>query len=89
MFFYVNGHVPLCCWDTDERSFLGDASTQNVMDIWSGKTIQAHRKILDAGRRDVLQLCSRCDAYKNFDFKKEGFLAPAPDGEISAWVNTL
>lgn len=83
MFFYVDGTVPLCCWDTMERSCMGDAKKESVMEIWKGQRMDAHRKLLDAGRRDVITLCSRCDAYMHYDFSKEGFTGPAPDNEIS------
>lgn len=68
MFFYVDGRATLCCWDAEERQIVGDVKKQSVMDIWNGDTMNHCRKLLDEGHRSEIHLCSRCDAYKNFDF---------------------
>ncbi|MCP4298154.1 MAG: radical SAM protein [Proteobacteria bacterium] len=70
MFFYVNGKATLCCWDSAERQIVGDVSKESVLDIWNGKIMDHCRHLLDEGRRSEIELCSRCDAYKNFDFEK-------------------
>ncbi len=68
MYFYVDGTVTLCCWDTTGRQIIGDVKTQNVLDIWNGETLSHCRHLLDQGQRDQLELCKRCDAYANVDF---------------------
>ena len=73
MFFYVDGRATLCCWDSKERQIVGDVSKEHVLDIWNGEVINHCRKLLDEGKRAEIHLCSRCDAFKNFDFNS--FLA--------------
>jgi uncharacterized Fe-S cluster-containing radical SAM superfamily enzyme len=76
MFIYVDGRVTLCCWDSAERAVVGDVKTQNTLDIWNGEVLKQYRKLLDAGARDQILLCSRCDAYKNYDFNAKKNDAP-------------
>jgi radical SAM protein with 4Fe4S-binding SPASM domain len=68
MFFIVDGRAVLCCWDFHERGVVGDIKEQSVEEIWLGGQNQEFRSILDTGQRDKIELCSRCDAYKNYDF---------------------
>jgi hypothetical protein len=46
------------------------------MEIWNGTVMRAMRDLLNRGRRDLIHLCSRCDAYQ--DVKFVGFDADAP-----------
>lgn len=89
MFFFVNGNAALCCWDAKERSRVGNVKNESVLDIWNGKLMSLHRKLLDAGRRDCIPLCSRCDAFSNYDFRKHGFEKPASDEDIKEWCEEL
>ena len=68
MFFYVDGRATLCCWDSKERQIVGDISTQSVMEIWDSEIMKKCRNLLDQGKRDDINLCSRCDAYENLSF---------------------
>lgn len=88
MFFYTDGTAPLCCWDSAGRGIVGDVKRESVLDIWNGPVMKAMRALLDRGRRDLIHLCSRCDAYAEVQFV--GFetpapppAAPAPKGEAS------
>jgi sulfatase maturation enzyme AslB (radical SAM superfamily) len=74
MFFYVNGKATLCCWDSHERGVIGDATHENVIDIWNGELNRRYRGLLAEGRRREILLCSNCEAYKGHYF--EGFPAP-------------
>jgi MoaA/NifB/PqqE/SkfB family radical SAM enzyme len=76
MFFYTDGSAPLCCWDSAGRGLVGDVKKESVLEIWNGPTMRAMRDLLNRGRRDLLHLCSRCDAYADVQFV--GFDAPAP-----------
>jgi radical SAM protein with 4Fe4S-binding SPASM domain len=69
MFFYANGNATLCCWDIHERAVVGNVHEQTVEEIWNSEVARHLRALLDDGRRDVIHLCSRCNAYKNYDFK--------------------
>ncbi len=68
MFFIVDGRAVLCCWDFQERGIIGDIKEQTIDEIWSGSVIQRYKQLLNEGKRDEIVLCSRCDAYKNYDF---------------------
>ncbi len=70
MFFYTNGQATLCCWDVHGKAVIGDVNEQTVQEIWEGYAAQCLRAILDDGRRDLIHLCSRCNAYREFDFGK-------------------
>jgi hypothetical protein len=70
MFFMVDGQAILCCWDAFGRSNLGNVKTQTVEEIWLGEINQRYRQLLNEGKRNEITLCSRCDAYKKYDFSK-------------------
>jgi len=70
MFFYTNGKATLCCWDVHEKAVIGDVNIQSVQEIWDGYAATCLRALLDDGRRDLIHLCSRCNAYGGFDFGK-------------------
>ncbi len=70
MFFYTNGKATICCWDVHEKAVIGDVTTQSVQEIWEGYAARCLRALLDDGRRDLIHLCSRCNAYQDFDFGK-------------------
>ena len=70
MFFYTNGNATICCWDVHERAVIGNVHEQTIEEIWQGYAARHLRALLDDGRRDLIHLCSRCNAYKGYDFSK-------------------
>ncbi len=70
MFFYTNGNATICCWDVHERAVIGNVNEMSVSEIWEGYAARCMRATLDDGRRDLLNLCSRCNAYQDYDFSK-------------------
>ena len=68
MFFMVDGQATICCWDAFGKSLIGDVKLNTVEEIWIGETNQQYREFLNKGEREKIVLCSRCDAYKKFDF---------------------
>jgi MoaA/NifB/PqqE/SkfB family radical SAM enzyme len=70
MFFYTNGNATICCWDVHERAVIGNVIEQSVEEIWESYAARCMRATLDDGRRDLLNLCSRCNAYQDYDFSK-------------------
>ena len=70
LFFYTNGLATMCCWDVHEKAVIGDVNRESVQEIWDGYAAGCLRAILDDGRRDLIHLCSRCNAYQEFDFGK-------------------
>jgi radical SAM protein with 4Fe4S-binding SPASM domain len=73
LFIYANGNATLCCWDVHERAVIGNVHEQTIEEIWTGQAAHYLRALLDDGRRDLIHLCCRCDAYKGYDFSR--FLA--------------
>lgn len=68
MYFMTNGNAVLCCWDAFGRGVVGNIKEQTVEEIWLSETNQKYRSWLNNGERDKILLCSRCDAFKNYDF---------------------
>jgi hypothetical protein len=68
MFFMSDGKAVLCCWDAFARGVIGDVTGQTVEEIWLGNPNQQYRQLLDKGERDKIHLCSRCDAFEQYDF---------------------
>lgn len=82
MFFYTDGTATLCCWDVHGRAIVGSVHEQPVLEIWRGHAVRHLRALLDDGRRDLIHLCSRCNAYAKFDFSR--FAAPAAGDALPA-----
>ena len=70
LFFYSNGNATICCWDVHERAVIGNVADQSVLEIWQSYAAQHLRGLLDDGRRDLIHLCSRCNAYTGYDFSR-------------------
>ncbi len=70
LFVYANGNVTMCCWDVHERAVIGNVMDQTIEEIWTGHVVNNLRTLLDDGRRDLITLCSRCNAYQGYDFSK-------------------
>jgi radical SAM protein with 4Fe4S-binding SPASM domain len=68
LFFYANGNATICCWDVHERAVVGNVHEQTVAEIWNSYAARHLRALLDDGRRDLIHLCSRCNAYQGYDF---------------------
>ena len=70
VFVYANGNVTICCWDVHERAVIGNVMEQTLEEIWTGYAANHLRALLDDGRRDLIHLCSRCNAYEDYDFSR-------------------
>jgi MoaA/NifB/PqqE/SkfB family radical SAM enzyme len=70
MFFYSNGNATICCWDVHERAVIGNVLENSVLEIWESYAASCLRAVLNDGRRDLVNLCSRCNAYKDYDFSR-------------------
>ena len=70
MFVYANGNVTICCWDVHEKAVIGNVHEQTMEEIWTGYAANHLRALLDDGRRDLIHLCSRCNAYQDYDFSR-------------------
>ena len=65
---YTDGNATVCCWDVHERAVIGNVLEQSVQEIWESYAANSIRAMLDDGRRDLITLCSRCNAYEDYDF---------------------
>ena len=70
IFFYSNGNATICCWDVHERAVIGNVLDQSVQEIWESYAARCLRATLNDGRRDLIHLCSRCNAYQGYDFSR-------------------
>ncbi len=70
LFFYANGNATICCWDVHERAVIGNVHEITVEEIWRSNAARHLRAMLDDGRRDLIHLCSHCNAYKGYDFDR-------------------
>ncbi len=59
---YWDGRVPLCCGDLNGRTVVGDATTQDLGQIWYGETLREARRLLAQGKRRAGRMCPECDA---------------------------
>jgi MoaA/NifB/PqqE/SkfB family radical SAM enzyme len=57
----VQGRAVLCCNDYFGEETLGDATKENIFDIWKKKRPRSIRRRLRQGKREDIPLCSRCD----------------------------
>jgi radical SAM protein with 4Fe4S-binding SPASM domain len=70
LFVYADGNVTMCCWDVHERAVIGNVREQTIEEIWNGYAVTQLRNLLDDGRRDLIHLCSRCNAFEGYDFSR-------------------
>ena len=66
-----DGEVTVCCVDWERKISMGNASTENICDIWHGdKYNQFLIKMLEKGRkRNKLAICAKCNypCYNHMD----------------------
>ncbi len=70
MYFMTDGSAILCCWDAFGRTTVGNVKENTVEEIWLGETNQCYRDYLSRGEREKIEICSRCDAFKTYDFSR-------------------
>ena len=74
MFFLSSGEATLCCWDAHSRTIIGDVKKQTISEIWHSKKLKIFKKFLEKGEREKILICSKCDAFKSYDFSNwEGY----------------
>lgn len=60
MIILVDGRVIPCCVDYDAKYVVGDLNKESLKEIWNGKKMVALRKALLEGRKEEIELCSKC-----------------------------
>ncbi len=46
------------------KAIIESVADKSVLDIWNGSEMAKYREFLDRGERKSIDLCSRCDAFK-------------------------
>lgn len=62
---FIDGTVPLCCYDCDGEIFLGDIKKQRFDEIWTGKILSNIRRIHLSGEYDKISKCSKCNMWQS------------------------
>lgn len=74
MFFMSDGRAAICCWDAFGKTIIGNVNEKTVEEIWLGEPLKTYKDYLSRGERGKMELCSKCDAFKNYDFSNwEGY----------------
>jgi len=60
MCILVDGKVVPCCVDYDGTYILGDLKRDSLKSIWNGQKIITLRRALLEGRKETIELCSKC-----------------------------
>lgn len=56
----VNGDVPLCCNDYENKEILGNIKKQTIREIWGGKRLAGIRNLHRLGQFSQTGICARC-----------------------------
>lgn len=62
-----NGVVSACCFDYNNRLFLGDCNNKSLFDIWNDDLICELRDMHLAEQYKMIPLCRHCDAWAEKD----------------------
>lgn len=57
----ADGNVSLCCEDWSRKNILGNVLNDKLIDIWSSDKIEKYRYLLYKKRRDLIEVCKKCD----------------------------
>lgn len=52
------------CYSYEFPTFVGDCNSQSVYEIWNGKQFQYFRRKMLDGRKNVCEVCARCNIIK-------------------------
>ncbi len=65
MVIFWDGKVALCCEDWYNEGMVGDATRDNITDIWNGREFSRLRMLHEEGRYHEIPLCSDCSSWYN------------------------
>jgi len=72
----ANGAVSVCCADWDNRLQVGDANTEDLLDIWRGDKFAEIRTAHWCGQRALIPSCRDCTAFYDYPDSLDGHLTP-------------
>ena len=61
MYIKWNGEALLCCCDWEYQVVHGNVLETTIEDVWTNESYEHYRKTLKKGRRDLLQMCRKCN----------------------------
>jgi len=61
MYITWNGNALLCCCDWEYQVVHGNILETSIEDVWTNESYEHYRKTLKKGRRDLLQMCRKCN----------------------------
>jgi MoaA/NifB/PqqE/SkfB family radical SAM enzyme len=56
-----DGDALLCCCDWEYQVVHGNVLKTSIKDVWTNESYEHYRKTLKKGRRDLLQMCRKCN----------------------------
>lgn len=62
----VDGSVSVCCVDWTHETVIGNATHQNLKEIWDGETLRTFRRLHLTGQRGGKICCRHCDYIQSF-----------------------
>jgi MoaA/NifB/PqqE/SkfB family radical SAM enzyme len=61
MYIKWNGDALLCCCDWEYQVVHGNVLETSIEDVWINDSYEHYRNTLKKGRRDLLQMCRKCN----------------------------
>jgi radical SAM protein with 4Fe4S-binding SPASM domain len=61
MYIKWDGDAILCCCDWEYQVIHGNVLETSIEDVWTNESYEHYRKTLKKGRRDLLQMCRKCN----------------------------
>ena len=61
MYIKWNGEALLCCCDWEYQVVHGNVLGTSIEEVWTNGSYEHYRKTLKKGRRDLLQMCRKCN----------------------------
>ncbi len=61
MYVTWDGRALLCCCDWEYQVVHGNVLETSIEDVWTNESYEHYRKTLKKGRRDLLQMCRKCN----------------------------
>jgi len=71
MVIHHNGDVPICCWECNGETNLGNVFEQDIKTVWHGEGFQQARHYHETGQFDRIPLCKNCTDWNRNYLKEE------------------
>lgn len=71
MVIHYNGDVPMCCWDPNGKTKVGNVFEDGIKRVWLGKELQKIRHYHETGQFDKVPFCSKCAYWSRYEVPTE------------------